>query len=61
MIERQRSVDVDTLTDEQLQALTAALSEKIKIIVDKACADANRYLEVYNMHAKMQVVIQEKE
>lgn len=57
-INRTRTVNVDELSDEQLEVIQQQLSSKITGIIDKACEDANKFLNVYGLQAKMQIVIQ---
>ena len=60
-IVRKRKVDVENLTEEQLQALIAQVGDKVRGMVDETCERANRILNVYGMHVKMQVVIEEND
>lgn len=57
MIDRERKVDVEKLTPEQADSLSVQLGEKIKEINDKTITEINRYLIVYGMEAKSQIVI----
>lgn len=57
MIDRERKVDVEKLTPEQAGALSVQIGEKIKEINDKTVAEINRYLNIYGMEAKSQIVI----
>lgn len=54
---RERKLDVEKLTLEQADALSVQISEKVKEINDKAINEANRFLNVYGMEAKMVIVI----
>ena len=55
--ERARLVDVEKLTPEEADRLSAQISEKVKEINDKAVESVNRLLNIYGMEAKMQIVI----
>jgi hypothetical protein len=58
MINRERKLDINTLKPEEVDVISKQIGEKIKEICDKACADANKFLNVYSMTAKMQVLIE---
>jgi hypothetical protein len=60
-IDRKRKVDVDKLTEEQLQALIDQLGDKVRDMVDETCDRANVILKVYGLRAKMQVVIEQND
>jgi len=53
-MERQRSVDVEALTEEQLENIQKALGVKMNEIIAEAKAKANKYLNVYGLEAHMQ-------
>lgn len=57
MIDRERKVDIDKLTPEQADQLSAQIGEKIREIADKAVEDSNRILKIYGMEAKMAIQI----
>lgn len=59
--QRKRKVDVEKMDDKTLEKAEEELSKKIGQIVDKACADANKLLNIYGLQAKMQISLQEKE
>lgn len=58
---RVRKVDVSKLSEEELQKLQAAISDKIIKIINKANEEANRILAVYGMETQMIMEIKEKE
>lgn len=55
---RKRSFDINKLNAEAAEQLSNSLGEKVREICDKACAEANKILNVYSMKAQMQIVIQ---
>lgn len=58
-MERERKLNINNLTAEQATEISAQLGDKIREICDKAVFDANRILNIYGMHAKMQVLVKE--
>lgn len=60
IINRIRFVDVEKLTDEQLEVVREQLGSKVREIEDEACEKANKFLSVYGLEVKMKIVIQEK-
>ena len=58
MKDRVRHVDVEKLSSEQAEILSAQIGEKLREIVDKACGDANRIVNIYGMKCKMQFVLE---
>ena len=61
MENRQRQVDVESMSDEQIDNLRKTLSPKLNEIIKEALAKADRYLDVYGMKANMQFEITIKE
>lgn len=59
IMNRTRFVDVESLPEDQLEQIQQQLGNKIREIVDQACEQANKFLNVYGMEAKMDIVIQE--
>lgn len=57
---RVRKVDVEKLSQDQLDQLMIQMSDEINQIVDSACAKANSLLNIYGLETKMQIVIQKK-
>lgn len=57
MTNRDRKVNIDDLTSAQAGELSVQIGEKIKEITENAVEHANRILNIYGMHAKMQIVI----
>lgn len=58
---RVRKVDVDKLSDVELEKLQKAISDKVIKIINKANEDANKILSVYGMETQMIMEIKEKE
>jgi hypothetical protein len=58
---RERRVNAENLSDEQLQQLSEAIGQKLRELCDNACEQANRILEVYGMKAMMQFEIKPKD
>lgn len=56
-MERTRSVNVESLSAEQADILSAQIGEKVRLICDEACKNANKYLNIYGMKAQMQIAI----
>lgn len=56
--ERKRFIDINSLAEDQIADIEAQLGSKTREICDKACEEANKYLNVYGMQAQMQIVIQ---
>jgi hypothetical protein len=57
MINRQRKINVEKMSNEELEALQAKISNKIISIVNNAVNEANKYLNVYGMEARMHLEI----
>lgn len=55
--DRERKVNIEQLTLEQADQLSAQLGEKVKEINDRAIAEVNKLLNIYGMEAKMAVAI----
>lgn len=51
--QRVRTIDIEKLEPEQLQAIEAKLIEKVSPIVAKAMEDANKFLNPYGLTAKI--------
>ncbi len=60
-IDRIRSVDVENLSDEELERYINTISDKINLMVDDTCSKANKLLNIYGMEAKMTIVLQKRE
>lgn len=58
---RKRTIDIEKLSDEQLEAIQTKLIEKINPIVAQAIKDADRFLNPYGLSAKMMFEITEKQ
>lgn len=56
-----RAIDVEKLSDEQLNKAIDALSTKIRAKVDTTCNEINDMLERYGMTCRMEVAINTKE
>jgi hypothetical protein len=61
MVERERKLDINKLSKEEFDALNTQLGGIVRQICDKACAEANKYLNVYGLNAQMQIVIAAKD
>lgn len=57
MINRERKINVDKMSNEELEALQAKLTDKISTIVNDAVSEANKYLKIYGMEARMHLEI----
>jgi hypothetical protein len=51
--ERVRKVDVEKMSVEQADLVQKELSAKMNDIIQKAITEANKYLNIYGMSAKM--------
>lgn len=60
-IDRVRKVNVEQLTEDQLNELTVEISKLINTIVDDACAKANNLLNIYGLETQMQIVLKKKD
>lgn len=54
---RKRSFDINKLSPEQADQLSADIGAKVRQICDEACEKANKILNVYQMKAQMQIAI----
>ena len=52
--ERQRKVDIESMPEDQFNAIMDQLSEKFREIIDEACGKANKVAEPYGFKVKMQ-------
>jgi len=52
---RQRKINVEDLTDEQIANLEKEIGDKIRNIVDDACGDANKILNIYGLKVLMKM------
>ena len=59
-IKRTRKVDVENLSEEQLNNLMAQIGNKLVRMVDKTVEEANKMLAIYGMKSKMQLVLEQK-
>jgi hypothetical protein len=57
-LKRERKLDINKLSPEQVDVVSKQIGEKIKQICDKAAEEANTLLNVYGMKAKMQIFIE---
>lgn len=55
--ERERKVDLNSMSTDQVDEISAQLGDKVREICDEAVAKANRLLNIYGMSAKMQIVL----
>ena len=58
---RVRKVDVDKLSNEELEKIQAAISGKIVDIINKANLDANRILNIYGMEVQLVMELKKKD
>lgn len=54
-----RPINVEKMTDEQLETAIVKLSNKITTDVDAVCERANELLKRYGLSCKMQIVIEQ--
>lgn len=59
MVERERSLDINKLSKEDLTNLSNSLGQKTREMVDEAADKINALLKIYGMTAKLQVVIEQ--
>ena len=57
---RKRKIDVSKLSNERIDELSDQIGEKVRKLVDETIKKVNKMLAVYDMQAKMQIVLQEK-
>lgn len=55
---RERKVDLEKLTLEEQENLGKQIGDKIAHHVDLTIADVNRFLKVYGLQAKMQILLE---
>lgn len=55
---RKRSFNINSLTQAQAEQLSQDIGAKVREIAEKACAEANKILNIYSMTAKMQIVLE---
>lgn len=53
MIERQRSVDLSTITPEQEEKISKVLSDKLSKILENAAKEANAILNTYGVEVQI--------
>lgn len=58
MVERNRSIDINKLSKEDIENLQVQIGAKVREICDEAVEKANRILNIYGMKAKMQIAVQ---
>jgi hypothetical protein len=62
-MERKRSVSEEQLSrmsEEQIKKIEEAIGGKLRNLIDHACNEANKMLEIYGLQAKMQFNIDRK-
>ena len=57
MIQREKKLDVSKMHPEQVDVLAEQIGSKLRGIADKAVEEANAFLKIYGMSAKMQLVL----
>lgn len=55
---RKRHFNINNLSQEEAESLSNDIGAKVREICDKAVLEANKILNVYNMKAQMQIVIE---
>jgi hypothetical protein len=60
-MERFRKVDLNALDEDQLKQVESLLSAKVSDVVFKAVKEANEFLNVYGIQARMVMEISPKE
>lgn len=55
---RIRKVDMEKLTPEQAEELSNQIGAKLRELIDKTVEEANNFLKIYGMKAKMQVALE---
>lgn len=58
---RARHVDVEKLTDAEIEERINKIGDKIRLMVDETCNNANKLLNIYGLEAKMQIVFKKKD
>ena len=58
---RVRKVDIEKLSNEELEKIQAAISGKIVNIINKANEEANRVLNVYGMEVQLVMELKKKD
>ena len=61
MINRERKVNVENMDNEQIRVVEDQISAKLRVIIDNACEEANKLLNIYGLEAKMQFSLDKKE
>lgn len=61
MIKRERSVDTGKMSTGQIDELSLQIGDKLREICDEAVEKANKFLKIYGMSSKMQIVIDHKD
>lgn len=56
--ERKRSIDLESLSENDLAIITEDLSAKLRTISDKACLQANKLVKNYGVKVVMQFLIE---
>ena len=60
MIDRERKIDIETLSPEQVDQLSVQIGAKVRGICDDAAGQINRILAVYGMSAKIAIEFDQK-
>lgn len=61
MLKERAKIDLEKLSDEQVEIIEKKIVEKINPIVANAIKEANRFLEPYGLSAKMAFEVIEKQ
>ena len=55
MIDRERKVDVSTMSQEQVDQLSLQIGDKVRQMCDETATRINTLLNIYGMHAKIAI------
>ena len=61
MIDRERKVDLDKMSEEQIGMLEKKMSEKLQDILSRASKEANNFLNIYGIEIKIAYELQPKQ
>jgi hypothetical protein len=56
--QRVRKINLENLSDDQLQNLTKQLGDKLAKMIDSVTEDANKMLKIYGLKAKIGFVLE---
>lgn len=61
MIDRERKVDLNKMSEEQLSTLEKTMSDKLQKILTNAAKEANNFLNIYGIEIKIAYELQQKQ